>query len=329
MVQESEIHISLDPVESPRGVPSPELVHLLCNGASNGTIESSLVPQDVVILCQLPFTQLIRLRAVVNEGGICGCLIITETSPSEYCLRYAGHKSPAQLVERGLLTAVQHLLQNETRSSHRKIVTDCRYLASCLNTIFKPQAGPVLSTARQSMECWSGLPDVTRIRLPGHPNRYHICHAQVIRMQDLADYDRQVTGLRRSKWLRLVRDHSNTLQPGSISLVITYAMEPDISGYGFIRPGAEGLANLGPLYANSDSHARMLFRALLGSFSQARFNGVRLSIPSDNKNMRLLLEEAGLSVECVRPLFSTGDDAQGVPTNSKIHCLSNTPAYLV
>lgn len=130
----------------------------------------------------------------------------------------------------------------------------------------------------------------------------HVCHAQMVRAEDLADFERQITNLHRIEWWRGFINHSNEWIPESVSLIVT--KDSSILGFGMIRPGRRR-PQLGPLYALREDVARLLIRNLMGSSRKAREQGIEMAVPSCNAATNEIVQRLNLSLRDTRQRYFT------------------------
>lgn len=110
----------------------------------------------------------------------------------------------------------------------------------------------------------------------------YVCHAQMILIDDLAAFDRTISGENRLPWLRrFVRHSDDGWIPRGAQLVVT-DRRGDIRGYGCVRPGAVR-ARIGPIYARDSKTFLLLFRNLMGTSRDARTRGVDVAVSSANR----------------------------------------------
>jgi len=129
---------------------------------------------------------------------------------------------------------------------------------------------------------WDRLPKISNQQL-------YVCHAQMIRVEDLSQFDRSISGQDRTEWLRRFLKHSNEgWIPQSAQLVVT-DRRGDIRGYGCVRPSADR-AKIGPIYARDLKVFLLLFRNLMGSSRAARTRGVDVAVFSANRQAVDIIE---------------------------------------
>jgi len=128
---------------------------------------------------------------------------------------------------------------------------------------------------------YAGTP--TWEHLPSNANQQlYVCHAQMILVEDIGQFDRTISGQNRVPWLRRFLRHSNEdWIPRSAQLVVT-DRRGDIRGYGCVRPGSVR-ARIGPIYARDLKTFLLLFRNLMGSSRDARTRGVDVAVSTANR----------------------------------------------
>lgn len=96
------------------------------------------------------------------------------------------------------------------------------------------------------------------------------------------DYDLQVTGYERQRFL-----HLNFNEPNSKTLVAL--KNGRCVGYGIIKLSCPGAKRVGPLYADDSKIAEALLKSLIEEFKEGR--GVVIVIPSSNLEAQMLIDK--------------------------------------